>query len=91
MDSAGERAAVRVVARGVKITPNVMGGIPCVAGQRIPTRTIASFAKAGYNVADIQAEFPSLLVFQIADALAWEMRPKRVRTAIERNKGQDDA
>ena len=40
---------VRIVAQGVTVNPNVMGGEPCVAGTRLPTSCIRSLAHAGYE------------------------------------------
>ncbi len=67
------------VAQGVTCDPDIMGGQPCIAGQRMPTAAIRSLARAGYSVDAIQREYPSVLVFQIADALAWEMRTVKDR------------
>lgn len=70
------------VAKGVRIDPNIMGGVPCIAGTRIPTSTASDLARAGFDVAGIMAEYPTLSVWQIARALAWQFRPLAVRKAV---------
>ncbi len=72
---------VRIVAQGVMVHPMIMGGQPCVDGQRMPTSTIRSLARAGYSVDAIRVEYPMLEPWQIADALAWEMRTAADRKA----------
>ena len=46
----------------VKVTssPDIMGGEPCVAGTRIPARTIVAYLEGGYSDSDIHADYPSL-------------------------------
>ena len=74
-----EKAAI--VAQGVSVDGQIMSGQPCVAGTRLPTSCIRSFVKAGFGVDAIIEEYPWLLPWQIADALAWEMRPAKDRKA----------
>jgi uncharacterized protein (DUF433 family) len=50
----------------------IMGGAPILAGTRIPTATVAWFARNGYGVDDIIREFPRLLPDDIQAALDWE-------------------
>ena len=67
------------VAEGVRIDPDIMGGVPCIAGTRIPTSSASELASAGFDVAGIMDEYPTLSVEQIANALAWQFRPVAVR------------
>jgi len=69
-------------AQGVWVNPERMMGKPCVAGTRIATYTIKQFAKAGYDVEAIIRQFPDLTPEQIANALAWEIRPARIRAFV---------
>jgi uncharacterized protein (DUF433 family) len=69
-------------AHGVYVNPERMGGQPCILGTRIPTRAIKRLAKAGYDVAAIIREYPGLTPAHIADALAWEIRPARIRAFV---------
>jgi uncharacterized protein (DUF433 family) len=71
-----------VIAQGVSVNPEIMDGQPCLVGQRWPTYIARMYAKAGYSVAAMQREFPQLTAEQIADALAWEFQPKKVRDEI---------
>lgn len=70
------------VAEGVSVTADIMGGQPCIAGTRIPTYCIRSLAKSGYGASRIISEYPDLRAWQIANALAWEMRPAKERNAV---------
>lgn len=50
----------------------IMGGAPVIAGTRIPTATIAWFARNGYGIDDIIGEFPRLERGDIEAALDQE-------------------
>lgn len=50
----------------------IMNGVPVVAGTRIPTATIAWFARNGYDVDAILAEFPRLTPEDVRVAVAFE-------------------
>ncbi|MCA9877933.1 MAG: DUF433 domain-containing protein, partial [Thermomicrobiales bacterium] len=50
----------------------VMGGMPVVAGTRIPAATVAWFSRKGYSVEEILAEFPRLTRDDITAALEAE-------------------
>ncbi len=65
----------RSIAQGITVNPETMGGVPCIAGTRIPARAIYNFARAGYQVDRIISEYPSLSYMQIANALAWCVQP----------------
>ena len=81
-DAMAERARiVPEVAQGVTCYDAIMSGQPCVAGTRLPTSCVRSLAKAGYSTDAIIEEYPWLLPWQIADALAWEFRTAKDRSA----------
>jgi uncharacterized protein (DUF433 family) len=48
-----------------------------VAGTRIPTAAIRRYHKAGYSVADILREYPSLTRADVSAAIAYENRNKK--------------
>lgn len=50
----------------------IMGGVPIIAGTRIPTSTITWFHDNGYGVGAILREFPRLEPEDIDAALSWE-------------------
>jgi len=52
----------------------VAHNLPVVAGTRIPVRAIKRFAEAGYSVAQILSEYPSLTESDVAAALAYDSK-----------------
>ena len=58
-------------ANRIEVSPDIMNGEPCIAGTRIPVRTIQAFAPQGVSV--IRREFPDLSINQIADALSYSI------------------
>jgi uncharacterized protein (DUF433 family) len=50
----------------------IMGGVPIIAGTRIPAETIAWFHGNGYSLAEILANFPRLTPTDIEAAVAFE-------------------
>lgn len=70
------------IAQGVSVDPDVQSGEPCITGQRWPTRVVRSYVRAGADLADIQLEYPFLTDYQLACAMAWEFRPKKMRDEI---------
>jgi uncharacterized protein (DUF433 family) len=44
----------------ISIDHRVMGGVPCIAGTRIPVTTIVGILGQGYSVDQVLAEYPTL-------------------------------
>jgi uncharacterized protein (DUF433 family) len=63
------------VAEGITVHPDIMGGVPCIAGNRWPTSIASDYARKGFPVSHIMAEYPWITAKQIANALAWQARP----------------
>jgi uncharacterized protein (DUF433 family) len=42
---------------GISIDHRVMGGVPCIAGTRIPVATVIGLLGQGYDVGDVLAEY----------------------------------
>jgi uncharacterized protein (DUF433 family) len=59
----------------------VMGGQPCIKGTRIPSRTIADFAAAGYSIPQILREYPQLNRADVLAALKYEKKAKSRKKA----------
>lgn len=76
--------ADREIAEGVTVNPERQGGRPCITGTRIPTTAPHDFARAGYSVSQIIAEYPGLSPAQIANALAFQARPAKERRELSR-------
>lgn len=55
----------------VSVDPEVMAGVPCIAGTRIPVVTIAGAHQAGRSVADILTDYPELSEPDVRAALDW--------------------
>lgn len=47
--------------------PDVMGGVPCIRGLRVPVRTVVGMVADGMTIDEILAEYPYL---ERADILA---------------------
>ena len=40
--------------------PEILGGMPCVRGTRVPAETILAYIRGGATLADILNDYPSL-------------------------------
>jgi len=43
----------------IVVDHQIMGGVPCVAGTRIPVATVAGLVASGLTADEIVAEYPS--------------------------------
>jgi len=55
----------------VSVDHEVMGGVPCVRGTRIPVATVVGMVADGMSVEEIVADYPQLLADDIAAALRY--------------------
>jgi len=55
----------------ITVTPGVVGGAPCIAGTRVPVRSIAGYYKQGYLPEEIVQQYEHLSIAQIYAALAY--------------------
>lgn len=44
----------------ISIDHRIMGGVPCIAGTRIPVATVIGLLGYGYSVSEVAAEYPAL-------------------------------
>ncbi len=44
----------------ITVNKNILGGIPCFAGTRVPIDILFDHLKQGYNLAEFLADFPSV-------------------------------
>ncbi len=44
----------------VKIDPEIMGGVPCFAGTRVPARTLIDYVEGGDSLRDFLEDFPTV-------------------------------
>jgi uncharacterized protein (DUF433 family) len=59
---------------GIAIDHRVMGGVPCVAGTRIPVATPVGMIANGLSTDEILAEYPQLAAADIQACLAYAAR-----------------
>lgn len=55
----------------VSVDHEVMGGVPCVRGTRIPVATVVGMVADGMSVEEILGDYPQLLADDIAAALRY--------------------
>jgi uncharacterized protein (DUF433 family) len=58
----------------ISIDHRVMGGVPCIAGTRIPVATVIGLLGQGYDVAEVLAEYPTLTKDDILAGLRFAAR-----------------
>jgi uncharacterized protein (DUF433 family) len=63
----------------ISVDHRIMGGVPCVAGTRIPVATVVSLVAEGRTNAEITAEFPQLRADDVREALLYAAEAMRER------------
>ncbi|MBN9610953.1 MAG: hypothetical protein BGO26_08795 [Actinobacteria bacterium 69-20] len=63
----------------ISTDPEVMGGMPCVRGLRIPVASVVAMVADGMSVDEIIAELPDLEAADIAEALRYAAEAVRER------------
>ena len=63
----------------ITVNPDVMGGLPCVRGFRIPVATVVAMVADGMTVAEILADLPDLEAEDVAEALRYAAEAVRER------------
>ena len=63
----------------ITIDPDVMGGLPCIRGFRIPVATVVAMVADGMTVAEIVADLPDLAAEDVAEALRYAAEAVRQR------------
>lgn len=63
----------------ISVDPNVMHGVACLAGTRIPVSVVLDNLAAGASVDDILREYPSLTRIAVSAALAYAAELARER------------
>jgi uncharacterized protein (DUF433 family) len=74
--TAWQRAAddMGVDVERISVDHRIMGGVPCVAGTRIPVATVVGLVANGLSADDIVAEYPQLAVEDVRACLAYAAR-----------------
>jgi uncharacterized protein (DUF433 family) len=68
-----------VVFERITTDPDVMGGLPCIRGLRVPVATVVAMVAEGMSVAEIIDDFPYLKPEDIAEALRYAAEAVRER------------
>ena len=55
----------------VHSNPDILGGMPCVRGTRVPAMTIVAYIRDGYSDFDIFRDYPSLPIDGIGAVRRW--------------------
>ena len=55
----------------ITVDPEMMGGMPCIRGLRIPVATVVAMVADGLTVAEIIDELPDLTAEDVAEALRY--------------------
>lgn len=63
----------------VTIDPDVLGGMPCIRGLRIPVATVVAMIADQMTSAEILVEFPDLEAEDVAEALRYAAEAVRER------------
>ena len=63
----------------ITVDPDMMGGMPCVRGMRMPVATVVAMIADGMSVAEIVDDFPDLTPDDVAEALRYAAEAVRER------------
>jgi uncharacterized protein (DUF433 family) len=63
----------------ITVDPEMMGGMPCIRGLRIPVATVVAMVADGLTVAEIVDELPDLTAEDVAEALRYAAEAMRER------------
>jgi uncharacterized protein (DUF433 family) len=55
----------------ISIDHRIMGGVPCIAGTRIPVATVVGLLGQGQSVEDVLADYPTLTREDVIAALQY--------------------
>lgn len=57
----------------IKIDRQILGGVPCFSGTRVPVRSLFDHLKLGYSIAEFLEQFPTVKK-ELAEAVLDEAR-----------------
>ena len=63
----------------IAVDHRVMGGVPCIAGTRIPVATVVSLVAEGSTSSEIVEDYPQLIVDDVRAALEYAAATVRER------------
>ena len=59
--------------------PDVMGGVPCIRGMRMPVATVVAMVADGMTTAEIISDLPDLTAEDVAESLRYAAEAVRER------------
>ena len=63
----------------ITVDPNLMGGVPCIRGLRLPVATVVGMVADGMSEAEILRDYPDLEPADIREALHYAAAAVRER------------
>lgn len=63
----------------ITVDPDVMGGLPCIRGMRMPVATVVAMVADGMSVVEILDDFPDLEAEDVVASLKYAAEAVRVR------------
>lgn len=63
----------------ITVDPEIMGGMPCIRGMRIPVATVVSMVADEMTIGEILADLPYLEAEDVAEALRFAAEVLRER------------
>lgn len=63
----------------ITVSPEQMGGVPCIRGLRIPVATVVGMAAEGMTAAEVVAAYPDLELDDYREALGYAAEALRER------------
>ncbi len=63
----------------ITVNPEVMGGMPCIRGLRLPVATVIAMVADGMSPTEIVDELPDLTVEDVREALRYAAEAMRER------------
>lgn len=63
----------------ITVDPDMMGGMPCIRGLRIPVATVVAMLADGMTADEVVAELPDLTTEDVAEALRYAAETMRER------------
>lgn len=63
----------------ITVDPQLMGGIPCIRGLRVPVATVVAMVAEGLTVEQVLADLPDLEPEDISEALRYAAETVRER------------
>ncbi|HWK30711.1 MAG TPA: DUF433 domain-containing protein [Terriglobales bacterium] len=54
---------------GIQVDPEILGGVPCFSGTRVPVQNLFDFLERGSSIEDFLSAFPTVKREHVIDVL----------------------